>query len=70
MRLEGLLGYLRLLDAFLASLCVVLYVSIDVWPVHVLLCIVLNLLVGGEDTPLVVHVESPTSVLSEADCCQ
>ena len=41
MRLEGLLGYLRLLYTFLASLGVILYVCIDSYPVHVLLGILL-----------------------------
>ena len=40
---QWLFGRLRPLDAFLAFLCVVLDVSIDSWPVHVLLCILLYL---------------------------
>ena len=43
MRLEGLLGYLRPFDTFLASLGVIFYVRIDSSPVHVLFCILLYL---------------------------
>ena len=43
MRLEGLLGYLRPFDTFLAPLGVILYVHIDSSPIHMLLCILLYL---------------------------
>ena len=43
MRLEGLLGYLRPFDTFLASLGVIFYVCINSSPVHMLFCILLYL---------------------------
>ena len=43
MRLEGLLGYLRPFDTFLASLGVILYVRIDSSPIHMLHCVLLYL---------------------------
>ena len=59
MRLEGLLGYLRPFDTFLASLGVILYVRIDSSPVHMLFSILLYLTllrdglhVDGLNTPL------------------
>ena len=43
MRLEGLLGYLRPFDTFLASLGVIFYVRIDSSPIHMLFSILLYL---------------------------
>ena len=59
MRLEGLLGYLRPFDTFLASLGVIFYVRINPCPVHMLFgifpvpCLLRDgLRVDGLDTPL------------------